>query len=64
MILIAATREGYKEIGRFAAIDGKARNGPVLAGNRLFLRSGEEMAAYDVNTEGKSASRERTNVGR
>lgn len=51
IILVSADREGYKELGRFPAIDGKTWNGPVLAGGRLFLRNGEEIAAFDVKLQ-------------
>ncbi len=48
VILASVSRDGYQELGRFQAIEGKTWNGPVLAGGRLFLRNGEEMAGYEV----------------
>jgi outer membrane protein assembly factor BamB len=48
LILVSATRDGYEELGRFAALNGKTRNGPVLAGGRIFLRNGEEMTAFEL----------------
>ena len=48
IILVTVNSKGYEELGRFKAIEGKTWNGPVLAGGRLFLRNGEEMAAYEV----------------
>jgi len=50
IILVSVDRQGYKELGRFQAVEGKTWNSPVLAGDRLFLRSGEEMAAYDLSS--------------
>jgi outer membrane protein assembly factor BamB len=51
LILVTADREGYKELGRIQAIEGKTWNGPVLAEGRVFLRNGEEMAAYDLSPQ-------------
>jgi len=48
VILVSANRQGFEELGRFQAIDGKTWNGPVIANGRLFLRNGEEMAAYEL----------------
>jgi outer membrane protein assembly factor BamB len=50
IILVAVDRRGPKELGRFQAIEGKTWNGPVLVGNRVFLRNAAEMAAFEVNT--------------
>jgi outer membrane protein assembly factor BamB len=50
IILISVDRQGYKELGRFQAVEGKTWNGPVLAGRRILLRSNEEMAAYDLSS--------------
>ena len=51
IILVAVSRDGPKELGRFQAIEGKTWNGPVLVGNRLFLRNAAEMAAYEINVQ-------------
>ncbi|HEX4416063.1 MAG TPA: PQQ-binding-like beta-propeller repeat protein [Lacipirellulaceae bacterium] len=61
LILVSADRAGYKELGRLQAIEGKTWNGPVLTQGRVFLRNGEEMAAYDLNrsdgtTPGRTAA--------
>jgi outer membrane protein assembly factor BamB len=52
VILVSANRIGYEELGRFQAIEGKTWNSPVLIGRRLYLRNGEEMAAYDLPVKG------------
>jgi outer membrane protein assembly factor BamB len=49
-ILVSVDRKEYKELGRFKALEGKTWNSPVLAGNRLYARNGEEMAAFELNT--------------
>lgn len=48
VILVSISPEGHTELGRFQAIEGKTWNSPVIAGGRLFLRNGEEMAAYEL----------------
>jgi outer membrane protein assembly factor BamB len=63
LILVSATREGYEELGRFKAIEGKARNSPVLAGNRLLVRSEVEMAAFEIVTT-RSADDQKDDNGR
>lgn len=51
IILVSIGREGPKELGRFQAIEGKTWNGPVLVGNRVFLRNAAEMAAYELSVQ-------------
>lgn len=48
MALVKATPEGYAELARRPAIEGKSWNHPVLAGDVLLLRNGEEMAAFQM----------------
>lgn len=48
-ILLAANPKEHKELGRFQAIEGKTWNHPALAGGRLYVRNGEEIACYDLN---------------
>ena len=51
IILVAVDRKGPKELGRFPAIEGKTWNGPVLVGNRVFLRNAAEMAAFELTVQ-------------
>jgi outer membrane protein assembly factor BamB len=46
LVLVAASPDQFREVSRFAAIDGKTWNHPVLVNDVLLLRNGEEMAAF------------------
>jgi outer membrane protein assembly factor BamB len=51
LALVSATTEAFKEISRFKAIEGKTWNHPVLVGDTVLVRNGEEMAAFKLATQ-------------
>ena len=46
LALVSATTDGYKEIAKVPALDAKTWNHPVLVGDTLLIRNGEEMKAF------------------
>jgi outer membrane protein assembly factor BamB len=50
--LVEANPERHQELARFAAIEGKTWNHPVVAHGKLFVRNGEEAACYQLAGDG------------
>jgi outer membrane protein assembly factor BamB len=48
LALVNASSDTFTEIARFKALEGKTWNHPVLVGDTLLVRNGEEMAAFRV----------------
>jgi outer membrane protein assembly factor BamB len=49
LALVAGTADQFRELARYPAIKGKTWNHPVLAGDILLVRNGEEMAAFRLS---------------
>ena len=56
LALVSATTDAYKEIAKIPLFDAKTWNHPVLVGNVLLVRNGEEMAAFRLGKEGARPS--------
>jgi outer membrane protein assembly factor BamB len=52
VVLVSATPDQFKEIAKVPAIQGKTWNHPVVVGDVLLVRNGEEMAAFRLPRAG------------
>jgi len=52
LALVSATADRFTELARFPVFDAKTWNHPVLIGDTLLVRNGEEMAAFKLALAG------------
>jgi outer membrane protein assembly factor BamB len=52
LALVKATPDEFSEVARFPVLDAKTWNHPVLVGDVLLVRNGEQMAAFRLSPPG------------
>jgi outer membrane protein assembly factor BamB len=53
LALVGATTDQFRELAHFKAIEGKTWNHPVLVGDVLLVRNGQEMVAFRLSLPGR-----------
>ena len=48
LALVRADPSGFNEVAKFAALEGKTWNVPAIAGGKLLIRNGNQMACFDL----------------
>jgi outer membrane protein assembly factor BamB len=52
LVLVGATSDHFTELAKFPAIEGKTWNHPVIVGDVVLVRNGQEMAAFRLSLAG------------
>jgi outer membrane protein assembly factor BamB len=53
LAMVRTTTDQFTELARFQALEGKTWNHPVLVGDVLLARNGEQMAAFRLPGAGR-----------
>ena len=51
LAMVEASPDGFRELGRFTALEGKTWNHPVVVRDLLLVRNGQEMVAFRLPVE-------------